>query len=134
MITKFKAHWPGQNVLLGICEVMSIDFYNGSVILTNGIVVRRVALDKVHLMPFIGMVDGEGTEIYKDYVMENTEGHLFVVGFQGMAFNYRGLTLKANGSVDFTFDTITADMKTIPEMKVVGHIWENPEYLDAWKK
>lgn len=83
------------------------------------------------IMQYISVKDRDKQDIYEDDILENNKGHRFVVGFGGIAFNYKGITPFANGRVEFSFDTITSSHVTeMLEMKVIGNKHENPELLE----
>lgn len=141
---KFRAYRKStQNT----CDVLSIDFENESVLLSDG---DDEDISDVDLMQYTGLHDKNGREIYEGDLFEHRFGYTvfddviheemgteygavvledaqFGVKIPALGvYNLYGLLLRDGHLDDMPKDDLFV-------MKIAGNIFENPELLEAYK-
>ncbi|GEK06134.1 YopX family protein [Schleiferilactobacillus harbinensis] len=121
---KFRAYRKStQNT----CNVLSIDFENELVLLSDG---DEEDISDVDLMQYTGLHDKNGREIYEGDVV-----HAYDQEPDRYEPDYRGS--EATGIVEFHGSMFMLDADIVldypPILEVIGNIYENPELVEAEK-
>lgn len=125
MIPKFRAYDGGSlNRMYQPDEVMVGDG-NIWIIDEDSVASEWIVNNDIHLMQSTGLVDKEGTEVFEGDILHHqiqTE-YTFIVKYNKDKGRWYGDGLSRTYRIDIT-------KEFLPYYKVIGNIYENPEFLE----
>ena len=102
---------------------------------------RHVGGNKFELMQFTGLKDKNGKEIYEGDIVAGYKGDFVhnvigVVKYCGLSFVFEGTTEEnrydisgGKGDNYWRYTVTNPSVKELPEIEVIGNIYDNPELL-----
>ena len=125
MTPKFRAYDSGSLSRMYQPEEVMVGDGNIWIIDEDSVVGEWIVNNDIHLMQSTGLVDKEGTEVFEGDILHHqiqTE-YTFIVKYDKDKGRWYGDGLSRTYRIDIT-------KEFLPYYKVIGNIYENPEFLE----
>lgn len=125
MTPKFRAYDSGSLSRMYQPEEVMVGDGNIWIIDEDSVASEWIVNNDIHLMQATGLVDKEGTEVFEGDILHHqiqTE-YTFIVKYDKDKGRWYGDGLSRTYRIDIT-------KEFLPYYKVIGNIYENPEFLE----
>lgn len=125
MTPKFRAYDSGSLSRMYQPEEVMVGDGNIWIIDEDSVASEWIVNNDIHLMQSTGLVDKEGTEVFEGDILHHqiqTE-YTFIVKYNKDKGRWYGDGLSRTYRIDIT-------KEFLPYYKVIGNIYENPEFLE----
>lgn len=125
MTTKFRAYDSGSLSRMYQPDEVMVGDGNIWIIDEDSVAGEWIVNNDIHLMQSTGLVDKEGTEVFEGDILHHqiqTE-YTFIVKYDKDKGRWYGDGLSRTYRIDIT-------KEFLPYYKVIGNIYENPEFLE----
>ncbi len=116
---------------LGVVHVLSIEFLNGLVEVSNGEKVYLFTLNEIELMQSTGICDKNGIEIYNGDIIKHFDDEILQVKWINDCARFFAISKYGiEREIPVGYELCKSSTKN---MEVIGNMYENPELLEERK-
>lgn len=122
---KFRAWDPASKVMY---PVEAINFHGRERVTVQYNPIKKISLDSVYLMQYIGVQDKSGVEIYEGDIIQHQSGKYgtdFEIKWSPILCGFTAMQIESG------HPSPQLNQGTMSYFEVVGNIYENPELVES---